>query len=103
MHESGVWQLHGLLSREGECQLNPHPDVFASVAAAKDWIEQVRFHESPGADFSKPFFRIFRGKIRRIIILGKFSGKDAESSLFVHSIGVNIFPGKSVIFCRNSC
>ena len=41
LNEAGVWQLYGLLSREGECQNRPHPDVFASVPASKTWIENM--------------------------------------------------------------
>ena len=41
LDDNGVGQLQGVLSREGECQLKPHPDVFASVPAAKAWIENV--------------------------------------------------------------
>jgi hypothetical protein len=41
LNDSGIWQLHGVLSREGECQLKPHPDVFASVETSKTWIENV--------------------------------------------------------------
>ena len=41
LNEQGVWQLHGVLSREGECRTRPHPDVFASISLAKTWIENV--------------------------------------------------------------
>ena len=41
LDDNNVWRLHGVLSREGECQLKSHPDVFASVLAPKEWIENV--------------------------------------------------------------
>ena len=41
LNEQGVWQLHGVLSREGECHTRPHPDVFASISLSKTWIENV--------------------------------------------------------------
>ena len=38
INDDGVWQLHGLSSKEGECLARPHPDVFASVSSVSDWI-----------------------------------------------------------------
>ncbi len=45
---TGVWRLHGVLSREGECNsaadtavTRPHPDVFADVVHLADWIRKI--------------------------------------------------------------
>lgn len=52
--DDGVWQLHGVLSREGECEdpqstavTRAHPDVFTDVQALRPWIEQI------AGDFSR--------------------------------------------------
>ena len=46
--DNGIWKLHGILSREGEC-VDPnsnaitraHPDVFTDIQALTPWIEQI--------------------------------------------------------------
>ena len=47
-YNGGVWQLYGVLSREGECEdpqstaiTRAHPDVFTDIQALRPWIEQV--------------------------------------------------------------
>ena len=39
--DNGIWSLHGVLSREGECEEVPHPDVFMSIPKLKSWIDDV--------------------------------------------------------------
>ena len=34
------WFLYGVLTREGECLKESHPDIFASISVAKNWIEE---------------------------------------------------------------
>ena len=35
------WNLYGVLTREGECMETSHPDTFASISSAKDWISET--------------------------------------------------------------
>ena len=35
------WVLYGVLTREGECLKKSHPDIFASISVAKEWIEET--------------------------------------------------------------
>ena len=44
LNEQGVWQLHGVLSREGECRTRPHPDVFASISLSKHGLKMSTRH-----------------------------------------------------------
>ena len=32
------WTLYGVLTAEGECLEKSHPDVFASISSAREWI-----------------------------------------------------------------
>ena len=32
------WTLYGVLTAEGECLEESHPDVFASISSTREWI-----------------------------------------------------------------